>query len=419
MNIFYFHQYFTTPSGSFGTRSYELSKYLVSKGYNVTIICLSNDRSDTGLNKEFKNSVREGIVDGIKVIEYQFFYSNKQNIFERSKVFLKYVLRSLLLILKEDIDLIYASSTPLTIAIPGILGKVFKGIPFIFEVRDLWPELPRAMGVLKNPLILFILDLLQILSYASADICIGLSKGICEGIEKKNFLKRKVYLVPNACDLKLFKNSSQTLKDNRFLYKYGLSFNKNDFVVAFAGAHGKANGLDFLLEVGKALLKRNRQDIKILFIGDGSYKQKLLMKRNMEKIENCFFIDPISKLELSEVFNKSIKAGLMILDNIPEFYDGTSPNKFFDYLAASLPVLCNYPGWISTLIKENDIGFSVKPYDYDDFARKLVFLSDNPDLLILMGSKSRDLGERKFSREKINNIIFKIIKNKLNFSSEK
>ena len=94
MNIVYLHQYFTNLSGSYGTRSYEFSKSLISKGHKVTVICLSNDRSITGLEGVFKNSVRKGIVEGINIIEFKFFYSNKQNLLLRSIVFIKYSLSS-------------------------------------------------------------------------------------------------------------------------------------------------------------------------------------------------------------------------------------------------------------------------------------------------------------------------------------
>tara|TARA_B100000900_G_C20553244_1_gene705663 strand:- start:337 stop:1581 length:1245 start_codon:yes stop_codon:yes gene_type:complete len=411
MNIFYFHQYFTTRSGSFGTRSYELAKELVSRGHCVTIVCIANDRSNSGLKGAFRNNLREGIVEGIKVIEFNFFYSNKLNIFERTKIFIKYVFKTLSLIYKQDIDLIYASSTPLTIGISAIFGKIFKGIPYIFEVRDLWPELLKEMGVIRNPIIIWILSLLEITSYAFSNNCVGLSKGICDGINKKNFMNRKIYLSPNACDLDLFKSQEINRKDPSYLNKYGLNFTKNDFVVAFTGAHGVANGLDFLLDVGQSLLNMKRSDIKILFIGDGSCKEKLISRKNLQNINNCFFIDPISKLELSEVFNNSIKVGLMILEDIPAFYNGTSPNKFFDYIASSLPVLCNYPGWISNLITKNQIGFSIKPNFCDDFASKLVLLADNPNLLSSMSIKARKLGERNFSRKQINNQLIKIIEN--------
>ena len=409
MNIFYFHQYFTTRSGSFGTRSYELSKELVSKGHQVTIVCLSNDRSNSGLKEKFKNNVRRGTFEGIKIIEFKFFYSNKQNMLQRANIFIRYVLKTLLIVFREDIDLIYASSTPLTVGITAIFGKIFKGIPFVFEVRDLWPELLIEMGVIRNPMLIGLLNLLEISCYFFSDACIGLSQGICDGINKKNFTNKKIYLSPNACDLDLFKSKGINLKDPSYLNKYGLNFTKNDFVVAFTGAHGRANGLDFLLEVGKSLLKMKRSDIKILFIGDGSCKEKLKTKRDLEFITNCFFIDPVPKIKLAEVFNTSIKVGLMILDDIPAFYNGTSPNKFFDYIASSLPVICNYPGWISNLILENEIGFSVKPNDYNQFASKLVLLAENPSLLSSMSLKARKLGERNFSRKKINNQLIEVI----------
>ena len=119
-------------------------------------------------------------------------------------VFLRYSWNSLQLALRSDADLVFATTTPLTAGIPGIVARWLKGTPFVFEVRDLWPELPRAMGVVRNPLVLAALSALEWLSYHSADACIGLAPGICEGIAERGVADSRIFSIPNACDLELF-----------------------------------------------------------------------------------------------------------------------------------------------------------------------------------------------------------------------
>ena len=347
MKVLYFHQYFSTPNGSTGTRSYEFAKRLIKRGHEVTIICGSYWIADTGLKGSFRYGYRSGKVDDINVIELKLFYSNSQNFVSRSYTFFRYSLMGIYFAMIKDYDLLFATSTPLTASVPGIFARIFRKKPFIFEVRDLWPELPKKMGVIKNPIILFFLELLERASYKVAVACIGLSPGIVKGIKKKEPLKR-VKMIPNGCDNNL------TTKGNYIK-------RKNVFKAVFAGAHGHANGLIELIKVAELLTSKDINDIEIELIGDGIRKPELIQYVKDKKIKNCNFLDPMSKKELFMYLNKNADLGLMILKNIPAFYYGTSPNKFFDYISIGLPVLINYPGWISNIIIENKCGIYTPP----------------------------------------------------------
>ena len=151
MKLLYFHQHFTTPKGASGTRSYEFARRLIARGHEVTMVCGSYGTGDTGLTGEYRKGRRSGTVDGIRVIELHLPYSNADSFLKRSVTFLKFAARSVSIALSESYDLLFATSTPLTAAIPGIVARPIRRKPFVFEVRDLWPELPREMGVITNP----------------------------------------------------------------------------------------------------------------------------------------------------------------------------------------------------------------------------------------------------------------------------
>lgn len=409
MRILYFHQYFSTPKGANGTRSYEFAKKLVKKGYEVVIICLATDRSITGLEKEkFINGKREGLVEGVRVIEFEINYSNKFGMLGRSLVFYNFALKSTYIAFKEKADLIFCTSTPLTVTIPGIILKIVKGTPFVLEIRDLWPELPKAMKIVKNKYILMLLSLLEIISYKTADYCIALAPGISKGITRRGIDPKKVITIPNGCDLDLFSRSIKKEKEN---LKKVLNLNSKEeiYFAAFTGAIGIANGLDDVLDAGIELIKKGRNDIHFILIGDGNCKTYLKKRVIKENIYNCHFLDPIPKLKLAKLLSQSIDIGLMILDDIPEFYNGTSPNKFFDYISSGLPVLINYPGWLSKLIKKNNIGKITSPKNPKLFAEKIIKMCDNSDELYKMSFNSRSLAEKSFSREKLSDQFYKII----------
>jgi glycosyltransferase involved in cell wall biosynthesis len=172
---------------------------------------------------------------------------------------------------------------------------------------------------------------------------------------------------------------------------------ERDLVAIFTGAHGMANGLDAVLDVAAELERRGRSDIKLLFIGDGKMKPGLQARAKREHLNNCVFMPPVAKVRLAEIMARA-DVGLMILQNIPAFYYGTSPNKFFDYLALGLPVVTNYPGWVADLIGKHACGCVVPPQDAAAFASALETLAGSASLRVDMGRSARALGEREFDR---------------------
>ena len=182
-------------------------------------------------------------------------YSNYDSLIKRSITFLKFAVKSTLLAFTEKYDLLFATSTPLTAGIPGIFSSFFKRKKFIFEVRDLWPELPREMGVVTNVFVLKAMDILEWLSYHTATSCIGLSPGIVKGIVRRNISPDRVAMIPNGCDLEIFNPGN-----GKSLRPDGVS--ENDFLAVFCGAHGLANGLDAVLDACAELKRRRRFDIQ-------------------------------------------------------------------------------------------------------------------------------------------------------------
>ena len=355
----------------------------------MTVVCGAHAYSGLDFPYDADCCWHRGDVDGIDVISLPLAYANRDSLLRRGWTFLRFALRSVRLALQLDYDLAFATSTPITAVIPGLAAKWLRGKPFVFEVRDLWPELPRALG-LRNPFVLGGMSLLEFLGYRSAEACIGLSPGIVEGIRARADERLPVAMIPNGCDLELFhpsKRSKLTLP--------GLG--PDDFVAGFTGAHGVANGLDALLAVAGELKRRGDTRVKLVFIGDGKEKERLAVRATELGLTNCLFFPPMPKPELGAI-TASLDCGLMVLRDIPAFYRGTSPNKFFDYLAAGIPVVNNYPGWLAGLITEHRCGLVVPPGNPVAFADALQRLAANADERRAMGAAARALGEKEFAR---------------------
>jgi len=394
MKVLYFHQHFSTPKGSTGIRSYEMARRLVARGHQVTMVCGSYGGGETGIAVPFVNGMRRGEVDGINIIEYDLAYSNSDGFFKRSMTFVKFALCSIGVALTARYDLAFATTTPLTAGIPGIFARWFRGKPFVFEVRDLWPELPRAMGVIRNPLVLGAMSVLEWVSYRSAHRLVGLSPGIVDGIARLGVPRERIALIPNGCDLDIFAGEVEPWRP--------WQVKSDDLLAVFAGTHGVANGLDALLDVAAELKQRDRSDIKLMLIGQGKLKPALQDRAIREKLDNIVFHDPVNKTRLSGLL-AGADVGLQTLANISAFYYGTSPNKFFDYIAAGLPVLNNYPGWLAGMIRDNQCGFAVEAEDPQAFADALEQAANDRAVLKVMGVRARELAEREFNREQLGN----------------
>ena len=394
MRVLYFHQHFSTPNGSVGIRSYEMARRLIARGHQVTMVCGSYGGGETGIKQPFARGKRRGTVNGIDIIEFDLAYSNNDGFGKRARTFVKFALHSIGLVFNEKYDLVFATTTPLTAGIPGIFARWLQRKPFVFEVRDLWPELPKAMSVINNPLVLGAMSFLEWASYRSAHRCIGLSPGIVEGIAARGIPKTRIELVPNGCDLTIFASEQTPWRPD--------GVQPDDLMAVFAGTHGIANGLGAVLDAAAELKARNRNDIKLVLVGQGKLKAKLAERASNEGLTNVIFHEPVSKTRLAGLM-ASADVGMQILSNVPAFYYGTSPNKFFDYIAAGLPVLNNYPGWLADMLKEHACGLAIEPDSPKAFADALEQAADDREGLVKMGHNARQLAENEFDRTELSN----------------
>ena len=393
LRILYFHQHFSTPSGAAGIRSYAMAKRLVQVGHSVTVVCGSYDVGSTGLTGRYRWGKRVGCVDGIRVIEYNMGYSNKTGFLRRALLFVMFALRSICVVLTEKSDLTFATSTPLTAGIPGIAAKILKRNRFVFEVRDLWPELPVSMGVITNSFVILALSLLEKISYRCADQVIGLSPGICRGISRI-IPKSRVDFIPNGCDIDIFAQRKSPKKIP--------GVKNGDFVFIYSGTCGIANDIGRLLDAAEELMCLGEKGVKIVIIGGGRDKLRLVERAERSSLSNVVFLDPVGKEDLSGYYASS-NCGLQLLANNPAFYYGTSPNKFFDYIAAGLPVLCNYPGWVSDLLDRYDCGVAVLPDSRLDLARAMIEMSHDLSLSQARGHRAQNLAFTVFDRDLLAN----------------
>lgn len=392
MKILYLHQYFATPNSETSNRSFEFAKRLVKKGHDVTIITtnafLKKDKPDF-INKKISYYNFEGI----KVIAFESNYSNATKFVNRGWSFVSYLLRAIQINYgKKGFDLIFATSTPLTIGIPALVLSKKMRIPFVFEVRDLWPEAPIQLELLKSKIMIYVLKKLELMIYKKANHIITLSPGMSEGIIKTGIDSKKITLIPNLSNIDFFNNNVNKIKVNQLVQKKDLS---NKFVLIHIGAMGIANGLEYLIETAKILKKEQHDQIVIMLVGKGMESQRLQDICSTYKLTNVLFEGSIQRKDVpsyTELGNITMTSFLN-----KEILSTNSPNKFFDSLAAGKPIIVNSNGWTKNIVEKESIGYYVNPEKPYELANLLVKLSQNPEKLILKKERIQAVAKEYFN----------------------
>lgn len=392
MNILYIHQYFLTPQEPGGTRSYWLAQELIKNGHQVTMLTSSS---------KYKEEIKEVNVDGIKVIYIKEDYDQNMSIARRLKAFVKFMYKASRLGLQQkNIDIVFATSTPLTIGIPALVLKWFKKLPYIFEVRDLWPEVPIQMGAIKNPFMIKATRLLEKIIYKNANHVIALSPGMQDGVIKY-IPKEKTSMISNMAKIDEFWPRE---KNESLITQLGLK--KDSFKIIHFGSLGKANGAYTIIESAKLMKEIN--DVEFLFVGGGSTEQELVDEVNKYKLTNVKFLGKFPMKEVSEIVNFSDVSMISFLD-LPILYTN-SPNKLFDSLSAGKPIIVNSAGWTKDIAEEYNCGYYVNPQKAQELMEKIIYLKNNPTLVKEMGEKSRNLAETKYDKSILCKEFVEVIK---------
>ena len=399
MKIIYLHQYFNTPQMSGGTRSYEMASRFVAAGHEVHMITSSREKNN------YASGWVEEIIDGIHVHWLAVPYSNNMGFKARISAFLKFAVSSGVKAHKVCGDVILATSTPLTIALPAVYASRRLKKPMVFEVRDLWPELPIAVGALKNPFLKKAAKWLERFAYKNADLVVALSPGMADGVIKSGYPPDKVHVIPNSCDTDLFQIPQS--KGQEFLNSHPEL--QGGPLVLYAGTLGLINGVEYFVDIANAMLQIDRA-VHFLIVGDGKEQDQIRRKAANAGVlgKNLWMIPPVPKSEMPCLLSAATIAVSLVID-LPELWNN-SANKFFDALAAGRPIMINHEGWQADLIREAGGGLVVPPADATQAAKMLHDFLSNPDLVKKAGQSAFHLGKTQFNRDDLANNLMAVLR---------
>ena len=342
MRICLVHQYYKTPKSGGAIRSYYIAHHLKKQGHEVVVITAQNDKG-----------ILVDDTDGFEVHYLPVYYENHLSFFSRIHAFYRYVRAANQHIDKlVPFDLLYVITTPLTTGFIAIRALKRYGIPYIFEVGDLWPEAPIQLGVIKNPIYKRIAYRLEKRFYSNARALIGLSPSITDHL-KAHAPGKPVITLTNFADKDMFSQERQP--------------SSQSFTIGYLGTMGMANHLEFLLDAAESLAPL---DVKIILVGRGARKESLQGESKKRGLTNVTFIDHQSKADL-KVIMQGIDALYISFKDVPVLNTG-SPNKFFDALAAGKMVIINFEGWIKDLVEQHALGIYYPPHQPELLADKLL-----------------------------------------------
>lgn len=391
MKILYLHQYFKFPYESGGTRSFDLATGFLSLGYDVEILTLTSDL-------KYKNDKRWSKIklNGIKVHYIYIPYKNDMSYFNRSLVFLKFLWFSTIKLLSLRGDIVLASSTPLTIGIPALVKKWFHKTPFIFEARDIWPEVVIAVGALNNKILQQILYFLEYLIYKNAIAIVPLSVDMKESIISRypKLQKKTIEVIENISEINRFQ-TGYSKKIEAIKEKIGF---QPRFTILYAGTFGRVNRLDYVIELADKLIHLDPSIVFIL-IGEGAYKKAVLEKAAEKKVlnKNVFILDSLSKKDLPQLYYECSMGSSFVMP-IKELW-ANSANKFFDSLAAGKPILINYEGWQRELINKENIGYVLPIVLSEKSVHDFIAYSQNQTLLANHQKNALNVAKKSYATD--------------------
>lgn len=387
MKLLYLHQYYNFPENNGGTRSHDLANAFKRHDIDVTVV------TSSGNIKQCENQKSRWIKfeqDGIKYYALKSSYSNKMGFARRILSFVDFMFFASIKCLQIKSDVVLATSTPLTIVVPAIVKRIFQKVPYVFEIRDVWPEVPIEMGIIKKRYIAKLLRKVEVYFYKKAFWIIPLSEGM-----KSNILQRyntdKMTVIPNISEINRFQGDIVPVT-------LPLPSLQKKKIIVYCGTIGIVNGLKYLVDLA-VYTKELDSTINYWIFGCGNQEEDVLEYAKEKNVlnDNLFFLGTVSKKELPYIYSLATM-GSSFVQNIPILWDN-SANKFFDSLAAGRPVLINHYGWQADAIKKHNCGYVLSPVLDNNAAKEFVRYVNNLDGMEQQRINALRLAKNEYSLE--------------------
>lgn len=395
MRILIIHQYFLEEDGAGGSRFNEFARIWSEAGHEIEVVAGMMPDHTMKKRPEYKGKYFQWKKHGlVNILRCHVSEAYNKNFIGRIWGYFSFMISSLyagIFKIKNKPDIILVTSPPLFIGLTAIILSKFKKVPFVFEIRDLWPESAIDTGIVTNKFMIKWLYKLEGYIYKKTSLINVLTPAFQSNlITKKHINKNKVIFIPNSADFDLSEELLNSFNPDSFRKQHQVD---DKFVITYVGAHGKANGLHQILETAKLL-----EDTNVVFwlIGKGMYKPQLVEQANKMNLKNVVFFDPVPKKEVFKFILASDIGASVLLKN--DTFKTVYSNKTFDYMACKKPILMAIDGISRDLVEEANAGVFVEPENPIDFANKIRTYLQNKEMLVQQGESGYLFAKANFDR---------------------
>ena len=370
MHILFLTDNFPPEVNAPASRTFEHCRAWVLAGHSVTVItCVPN--FPTGkVFKGYKNRLwRRETVDGLTVIRVWSYISANEGFLRRTLDYVSYMVSAILASpFIRDVDVVVATSPHFFTACAGYVAAVMHQRPFVFELRDLWPESIRAVGAMRDGWVLRLLERLELFLYRRAAAVVSVTHSFKSNLVARGIDGDKIFVVTNGADLTRFGPRSRDVKVAR-----QLGLEQGAFVAGYVGTHGMAHGLETLLEAARLLQDQAAgARVRILFLGDGAAKSSLKVHADALGLKNVLFVDTVPRDEVARYWSL-LDVSIIHLKR-DELFTTVIPSKLFECMAMGIPVLHGVAGESALIVEREQVGIVFEPENAEQLAMSILDL---------------------------------------------
>jgi glycosyltransferase involved in cell wall biosynthesis len=330
---------------------------------------------------------------GIEVHWVSVPYDNRMSYAQRIRAFLDFALRAAGRAAAQPADVVFATSTPLTIALPAIYAAARLRCPMVFEIRDLWPEVPIAIGALRNPVTKWAARLLQRVAYGSSARIVALAPGMADEVARTGYPRHQIAVIPNGCDGVDAPDDglAAQIREDAWLGRRPL--------VVFTGTFGLVNGMDYLPRLAAATRSLD-PDVRFVAVGDGrEFEATVNLARSLGVLDSNLRFTGQQPRSVASAWNRAADITLALFAGPEIVWRDAVQNKFFESLAAGRPVASNFRGFQSIVAEETGAGIILSSTDLGEAARALVSLLRDAPARQKASEAARELARTRFNRD--------------------
>jgi hypothetical protein len=390
MKILFISDNFPPEVNAPASRTFDHASRWAEEGEEVCVLTCAPNFPQGKVYEGYKNNFfKKEEMSGIDVIRVWSYISSNEGFLKRTLDYLSFAFSSFVAGLFIKTDLIIATSPQFFTAVSAYFLSKIKRKPWVFELRDLWPESIKAVGAMKSEFIFSLLEKLELFLYRDADLIIALTQAFKDNLANRGIKEGKIKVVPNGANMDLFNPKPKNAKLEKKLRLAGKT------VVGYIGTHGMAHGLDFIV---KSIAKLKNKNIKFVFVGGGAQKNEVEKLAKEKNLKNVLFLDPVPKSEVADYWSV-MDIALIPLRKQPVF-ETVLPSKIFEAAAMGKPILLGVSGEARRLVEKYKAGLCFEPEDEIDFLAKLEEISGDETVYARFKKGCEELA-KNFDRKKL------------------